>query len=117
MSNLGLFDAQPHWLWVVPGGHCTGSAVGWKAADLLPTKIVTFSATLFHLLGNDPSVISSVFTQFCSFVASLYSTLLQLCSILTRFSVTAQVTGGKEGIAGGGGQHPEAELLHGWPRN
>jgi hypothetical protein len=54
LNDSALGASAPQWLWVVPGGHCTGSAVGWKLADLLPTKITTFSATLFHLLANDP---------------------------------------------------------------
>ena len=55
LNDTSLGATAPQWLWVVPGGHCTGSAVGWPLADLLPAKITTFSANLFHLLANDPS--------------------------------------------------------------
>ena len=44
LNDTALGATAPQWLWMVPGGHCTGSAVGWALADLLPTSKPLFLA-------------------------------------------------------------------------
>jgi hypothetical protein len=39
LNDTAKGATAPQWLWIVPGGHCTASAIGWPRFALIPPEL------------------------------------------------------------------------------
>lgn len=58
LNDTAKGATAPQWLWVVPGGHCTASAIGWPRFALIPPELQGAILRSGNSAGNPRNICS-----------------------------------------------------------